>query len=104
MYFTILIVGAIIFIGYGIYIDYQATEKFIKIKYSGIIEEITIQHLNRGFPNIKLNNTWHPFDLDEDKVSSIIRVGDSIVKDSGTKAIKLYRKNSKHKWEVTIFN
>lgn len=71
--------------------------------YSGVISEIRILQGNRDLPDIKIYSQWIPLSIDDSKVKHYIQVGDSIVKESGSDLIKVYRKDLKDKWDVQVF-
>ena len=75
---------------------------FIEESYRGIITEIKYIEGRRGLPDVKIGNELHYFGYEE-KIIHYIQIGDSIVKESGTEAIKIYRKNLKGKWDEKIF-
>jgi hypothetical protein len=91
------------FIIYIIYWMYHGEEQFMKRSYSGVISEIRILKESRDLPDIKINNQWVPLSIDDSKVKQYIQVGDSIVKESGSEIIKVYRKNLKGEWDVQVF-
>lgn len=93
----------IIFFGYTFYAMYHGKKEYINRQYSGIITEIRLLQGSRDVPDIKINNRWIILDIQDSKVKHYIQVGDSIVKESGTEIIKVYRKNLKGEWYVKIF-
>jgi len=102
----ILFIGGIVFLLFFIYIFYSmyhGEKEYIKRKYIGIISEIRILQGNRGLPDIKIKKQWIPLDIPDSKVMKYIQVGDSIVKESGTEIIKVYRKNLKDEWDIKVF-
>ena len=97
------LVAFILFFIYVFYINQYAEQYYIDRKYYGIIKEIRVLQGTHDLPDIKINNDWISFDIPDAKVKHYILVGDSIVKDSGTRVIKVYRKNLNGKWDVKIF-
>lgn len=103
---TILIIGGILFILffiYTFYLIYYGKKESIERQYSGIITEIRNLPGNRDIPDIKIDNQWIPLGIDDSKVKHYIQLGDSIVKESGSEIIEVYRKNLKGEWAVQIF-
>lgn len=90
-------------ITYNVYLAFKGNQKFIKLEYNGIIQEIRIRENNHGLPDIKINNTWVMLKIQEEKITKYIHVGDSIVKESGSETIKIYRKNETNIWCVKEF-
>ncbi|PKP20830.1 MAG: hypothetical protein CVU05_08180 [Bacteroidetes bacterium HGW-Bacteroidetes-21] len=72
-------------------------------KYYGIIEKIEYPENRRGSPVIFINTNGIQLSMEEFKIYSSLRVGDSIVKESGTTTIKLYHKEANGKWREMIF-
>jgi len=77
---------------------------FINRNYSGIITEIRWRDNTHGLPDIKLNGEWIFLDVPDSKIATFIQVGDSVVKETGTSEIKVYKKNIKGKWFEKIFH
>jgi hypothetical protein len=82
---------------------YHGKKEYVQRKYSGIISEIRNLEGNRDLPDIRINNQWIPFSIDDSKVKHYIQVGDSIVKKSGTEIIDIYRKDLNGDWKVKTF-
>ena len=99
----ICIVMLTIFFAHGFFKDHQAANKFITENYKGLVREIVYKDGKRGLPDVKLDSNWFYFGMNEEKIKLYIRIGDSIVKESGTKTIKIYRKNENGKWVDKIF-
>lgn len=76
---------------------------FIDKEFNGVITNIKYVEGNRGNPSIELNNDWVYIGLYGSKVNQYIQIGDSIIKESETKEIKVYRLNSKGEWTERIF-
>jgi hypothetical protein len=93
----------IVFIIYIIYSMYHGKKQYVERKYSGIIYEIRNLEGNRDLPDIRIDNRWIPFSIDDSKVKSYIQVGDSIIKESGTEIIYVYRKDLNGDWKVKTF-
>jgi len=87
----------------GYYKVKKAQADFIEKEYQGIIREIKYVEGNRGDPYVQIRNQWFVFGTNEDKVRNYIKVSDSIVKDSGTETIVVYRKNYKGIWGEKVF-
>lgn len=83
--------------------DRKARANFYERDFHGVIKEIKYNEGRRGFPDIKLTNEWIYLGLSGQKIQNYILVDDSIVKDSGTETIKVYRKNSKGIWDEKVF-
>ena len=64
---------------------YHGKKEYINRQYYGIITEIRILEGSHDLPDIKINNQWIILDLPDSKVKHYIQIGDSIVKESGTK-------------------
>jgi len=92
-----------LFIIYIIYLMYHGKEQFISREYSGIISNIRVPQGNRDLPEINIKNHWIPLSIDDSKVKHYIQVGDSIVKESGSEMIRVFRKSQKNEWSVKIF-
>lgn len=99
---TIVIISFIVFFAYNFYLSYQAKQVFIEDSYKGIINNIEYFEGRRGLPDVKIGNEMHYFGYEE-KIIHYIQVCDSIVKESGTEEIKIYRKNLKGKWDEKTF-
>ena len=88
----------------SLYLDSnEANERFVNTEYSAIIKKIKYIHGDRGIPTVMLDEQWIHLGLYGDKVRGCINIGDSIVKESGTEVIKVYRKNSENKWDERVF-
>jgi len=86
-----------------IYLSYHGQKEFIKSHYNGVILEIRKLEGRRDLPDIRINDKWLSIDINESKIKNYIKVGDSIVKDSGTEEIKVYRMDENNNWKVKIF-
>jgi hypothetical protein len=98
--FIFVFIAFAIFYIYTRHLSYQAEIKYVNRMYIGVITEIRIIEGSHDIPDIKINNQWISFDLQDSKVKHYIQIGDSIVKESGTEIIKVYRKNLKEEWSV----
>ncbi len=103
IFFIIATCAFIVFFVNSYYMNKKAKTAFIEKEYRGIILEIKYVEGNRGDPYVLIGNQWFVFGLNEDKVRNYIKVSDSIVKDSGTETIKVYRKNYKGIWDEKVF-
>ena len=103
IFFTIVACAFIVFFINGYYKDKKAQTAFIEKEYYGIILEIKYVEGNRGDPYVQIGSQWFVFGINEDKVRNYIKVSDSIVKDSATETIKVYRKNYKGIWDEKVF-
>ena len=97
------VISFIIFLGRAFYGMHQGQKEFVNKQYNGIITEIRKLQGRRDLPDIKINSQWISLNILESKVKHNIQVGDSIVKESGTEIIKVYRKNLNGEWDVKIF-
>ncbi|MBI2968269.1 MAG: hypothetical protein HYY40_10725 [Bacteroidetes bacterium] len=87
------------------YLNKGVKEKFIQRSYKGVIQDISYIEGHKNFPDIYFNNQRYPLllGLNEVKITDYIQIGDSIVKDSGTAAIRVYRRDKNSVWAVKIF-
>lgn len=85
-----LVIGFVIFIEYPAYL---ADRIYLRSSYNYTIEEIKFEEGHRGFPYIKVDSNWYLLKVDEMKIVPYILVGDSIVKESGDRTIKVFRKD-----------
>ena len=53
---------------------------------------------SHDIPDIMINKNWIILNLQDAKIKHYIKIGDSIVKKSGSDAISVYRKNDNGKW------
>lgn len=72
--------------------------RYIESSYFGIVKEKVYKPNHAGMPNVLIDSTWHYFGIREVEGNTIVEVGDSIVKRSGTSRILLYRKDSSGFW------
>ena len=103
LYFLLLITMFVLFIIKGFEMDKQAKVKSIKRSYFGKIKDIKYVEGNRGDPSVKIGNNVFVFGYLEDKVRHYVKVGDSIAKDSGSTAIRVFRKDSNGVWHEKVF-
>ena len=104
IFFIIAVCAFIVFFINGYYKDKKAQTAFIEEEFHGIIMEIKyIEGRRRGFPDLKINSKWIYLGLNGEKIQNYIKVSDSIVKDSGTETINVYRKNVKGSWDEKVF-
>jgi hypothetical protein len=99
----VIIASILLFVIYDLFTTYLGNRQYINKNYSGIISDIRVLQESRDLPDIKIKNQWIPLDLLDAKVKHYIQVGDSIVKESGTQTIKVYRRNLKGEWNVQVF-
>ena len=99
----ILGLGFLIFIIHAYYLDHGAKREYLYRSIHGIIEEIKIEEGNRRLPTLKINNQWIFLDMPGEKIDHYIQTRDSLVKDSGSTSIKVFRKNEKNEWYVKVF-
>jgi hypothetical protein len=100
---TIMFFGFLIFSIYIFFSIQRGRLDYVNREYYGIISEIRTLPLSHDIPDIKINNEWLSFTIDDSKVKNYIMVGDSIVKKTGQKEILIYRKNADSEWEVKKF-
>ncbi len=103
IFFIIAICAFIVFNINEYYNDKQAQTAFIEKEFHGIILEIIYIEGHRGLPDLKINSKWIYMGVNGQKIQNYIKVSDSIVKDSGTETIKVYRKNYKGIWDEKVF-
>lgn len=60
----------------------KGNDAFSNLEYSGLINEIEYRTKSLGMPYVKIDTTWHSFEIHEMKVAPYIQIGDSIVKKS----------------------
>jgi hypothetical protein len=99
----IFLIMFVIFFSYNLFLIRVGRKEFIDKSYNGLIIDIRKVEGRRDLPDIKLNNNWMPLDEFDSKVSYYIKIGDSIVKESGTEEIKVFRKDEENEWRVRIF-
>lgn len=85
------IVAFIIFFVYTYYQEIDSRENFLQESYSGIVENLVVNNYDRGNISIKLNNQWMSLGSFEPYIQKKIKIGDSIVKETGTTELKVYR-------------
>ena len=93
----------VIFFMHTFYAMYHGEKEYFKRQYYGIITEIRTLQGSHDLPDIKINNQWISLDIPDSKVKHYIQIDDSIVKESGTAIIKVFRKNLNEEWSVKIF-
>jgi hypothetical protein len=103
VYIIIVISAFIVFFRYGYSIDKRAQASFREMEFHGVIKEIIYSEGKRGFPDLQIDNQWIFLGLNGEKIQNHIKVSDSIVKNSGTETIKIYRKNNKKGWDEKVF-
>lgn len=100
----VIVISFIVFIAYAFfYKDYIANERFFNERISGIINEEKHFEGDRGYPWLKIDGQWKNIGKFGVWAQRYSNVGDSIVKDSGTMTIIIYRKNEENKWEAKVF-
>lgn len=82
-----LILGTIIFI---IYPAWRADNAFIDLEYRSKIYDIEYRTGHRGHPHLKLNSGWYLLTIDEMQIAPYIHKGDSIIKEKGSRTIKIF--------------
>jgi hypothetical protein len=90
----IIAINILAFIIFFIYTHYQeadSREKFLQESYSGIVENSVVDEFGRGSISIKLKDQWINLGFHEPYIQEKIKIGDSIVKESGTSELKVYR-------------
>jgi hypothetical protein len=99
-----IVISFIVFIAYaGFYLPHMAKERFFSERISGIINEEKHFEGDRGYPWLKIDGQWKNLANFGVWAQRYSNVGDSIVKDSGTMTIIIYRKDEKNKWEAKVF-
>ena len=101
--FIMVAIAFIVFFVHGYHKDKKAKNTFIEIEFYGIIKEIKYTEGNRGFPILRINDKWINLGINAANIYNFIHESDSIVKDSGTERIKVYRKNPYGKWDEIVF-
>jgi hypothetical protein len=99
----VIIASILLFVIYDLFTTYLGNKQYINKNYSGIISDIRVLQESRDLPDIKIKNQWIPLDLPDAKVKHYIQVGDSIIKESGSEMIKVFRKNLKDEWDIKVF-
>jgi predicted PurR-regulated permease PerM len=103
---VIIIATIVFFLGFIVYTAFyiiKGDRESLMREYAGIISEIRYLYGNRGIADIKINDQWIPLGVEDSRIQGYIQLGDSIVKESGTVVIYVYRKNSKGEWEGRLF-
>jgi|SRR5579859_7374449 len=101
------IMGAWLLIAAGIFFIYpafRAYKMFVDIEYSTRVDSIEFRPAHHGHPHLKINSGWYLLTIDEMKVIPYLQVGDSIVKEKGATAIKVFRKDGNGKLIVKEFD
>lgn len=62
----------VIFFMYVEYSMYHGNKEYINRQYNGIITEIRILERSHDIPDIKINNQWISFDIQDSKVKHYI--------------------------------
>lgn len=76
---------------------------FIAREYNGVIKDIRYIEYHRGCPDILIRNEWVFLTMDEQLIFKKIKVGDSIIKQSGNEKIAIYRKDSLNTLTLTEY-
>lgn len=103
LFFVIGTIGAIRFFVVTFFQPYNLSkEQHIKDHYNGILKEIGKEV--RGVPDIKIDDKWIILGTDyETTISRHILIGDSLVKESGSETITVYRKDKHGVWQERVF-
>jgi hypothetical protein len=96
-----LIIGSIVFIGYP---SYKAYNLFVDREYKSKVDSIEFRPGHRGSPHLKLNSGWYLLTIDEMKIIRYLQAGDSIVKEKGSTAIRVFRKNENGQLKMKEFD
>lgn len=83
------ILGSIVMVGIP---AWKAHRMFTELSYGARIDSIKFVSGHRGLPYVLMDNEWRLFTTDEMKVVPILQIGDSLVKNSGSSALHVYRK------------
>ena len=65
-------------------------DDFLGKEYNGVIQEIRYIQSHRGFPDILIDGKWIFLSSTEQILFDEIKIGDSIVKNSGSNKIRLF--------------
>ena len=103
LFFLLLIASFVLFYIKGFESSKQVEVKFINSSYFGMIQDIKYVEGNRGDPYVKVRNSMLVFGYFEDKVRNYVKIGDSKAKDSGSTAIRVFRKDSNDVWHEKVF-
>jgi hypothetical protein len=100
----IMILIIIIFVGWGaikiILQEVRGRKYHLDQQYHGVVYEIKHFYGDRGLPAIRVDTNWiNPGTLDAD-VLHLLKIGDSIVKNTGSHNALLFRKNVNGIWEL----
>ncbi len=92
-----------VFISIGIFSKYCNT--WINTDYNGTIKGIFPNDFFFGYPQIKLSNgDLIQLGIREESMFSYIQIGDSIVKNSGSAIVSVFRKDENGNWVEKEFD
>jgi len=105
IYFAILLFCFISFFIFGYIKHRNARKSWEKSYYQGTIAGIFPNEFSRGDPQIRFeNNKLIQLGLSESCLFSYIQIGDSIVKNSGSAFVFVFRKDEKGNWVEKEFD
>lgn len=96
------VIGFIIFILIGEKKNKLAETRYLELAIKGVIVEINFFKSDHGAPSFYINGAWHNFDLQGHKIIPYAIPNDSLVKNSGSDKIQIYRKKESGEWELII--
>ncbi|MFM8911577.1 MAG: hypothetical protein ACKOE6_01510 [Flammeovirgaceae bacterium] len=102
--FFVVLVGVLIWLSNLLNkVPERMYDEFINKEYHGVIQDIRFVQSHRGYPDILLQDKWILLTPTEQILFDQIKIGDSIVKYSGSNKIMIYESDSSSKWKVTEF-
>jgi hypothetical protein len=104
IFISILAIMFITFLVHDAWLQKKLKKEFIDLTYTGIIYEIRYIEGNRGYPRVRIGNQWNNINILESKIVNYIQTGDSILKETGTETIIVYRKNENDEWIEKVFD
>lgn len=87
-----------------IYPAFRAYNLFVDREYRSKVDSIEFRPAHHGHPHVKINSGWYLLTIDEMKIIPYLHAGDSIVKEKGSTAIKVFRRNESGKLILKEFD
>lgn len=95
-----MFLGSVIFIFYP---GYLASEAFDNLEYKSKVYDIEYRPAHRGHPYVKFDEGWRLLTIEEMKIVPYVQIGDSIVKERGSRDVKVIRNEKDGNVNVVVF-
>ena len=102
VFFILAFLGFIIFFIMGERDSRLSKRKFNNLSINGVVLDLKFNQLDRGSTSYYIYGNWHNFDLQGHKLIPYTIPNDSLVKNSGSDTIQIYRKKEGGEWELII--